>query len=133
MSSLAAKEAQVVILVALVFLMGEFTILAELFHQVGLFRLNLGQISLGLLLLLAFPQRLGVRIGVGVARVLTLMSVIVRDRSGGLIGFGLGCRGHASLTSELASVFPVTLVDLLNEVTKGHPGFGACQNGPARL
>jgi hypothetical protein len=109
-----------------VFLLGEFTVLTELFHQVGLFRLTLGWIPLGLLLLLAFSRRLGIRIGVGVARILTLTSVIVRVRrhSGGLVGFGLGHRGHASLTSNLASAFPVTLVNLLNEVMKLIHGSG---------
>ena len=94
------------------FLLGEFTVLTELFRQVGLFRLTLGRIPLGLLLLLALSRRLGIRIGVGVARILTLTSVIVQGHLGGLIGFRLGSR--ASLTSNLASAFPVTLVDLLN-------------------
>jgi hypothetical protein len=53
MSSLATEDAEVVILAVLAFLLGEFTVLTELFHQVGLFRLTLGQIPLGLLLLLA--------------------------------------------------------------------------------
>jgi hypothetical protein len=76
MSSLATAKTQVVILVVLVFLLGEFTILAELFHQVALFWLTLRQSPLGLLLILPFSRRLGVRIGVGIARVLTLMLVI---------------------------------------------------------
>jgi uncharacterized integral membrane protein len=90
-----------VILVVLVFLVGEFTILTELFRQVGLFQLTLGGFPLGLLLLLAFSRRLVIHIGVGVARVLTLTSGIVQGRSGGLIVFGLGRQGRACLTSEL--------------------------------
>jgi hypothetical protein len=57
MSSLATEKAQVVILAALVFLLGEFTVLTKLFRQVGLFRLTLGRVlPLGFSFSLPFPE-----------------------------------------------------------------------------
>jgi hypothetical protein len=126
MSSLATEKAQVVILVVLVFLLGKFTFLTKLFREVRLLLLTLGLIHLGLLLLLTLPRSLGIhiRIGVGVAQVLTLMSVIIHGHSGRLVLFGLGYQDGMSLLSELTSEFPVTLVKFLNEVTKLFQGSG---------
>jgi hypothetical protein len=72
-------------------------------------------------LFLVFTLVITTGISIGITRTLTLTLVIVLGTSvliGGLVVLGLGFGGRMGLTRELAAMFPIPLVNLLNEISE---------------